>query len=118
MRSNTERFKRSTFTLPVSLLAALLAGCGIKPGSENLPTPTPTGTSLASGGATSVYVVQQAPVSGGSLAILQFSATANGSVSPTSTLTLPAMGSVSVVVATDSLGQLYVLGTNPQGEIG
>jgi hypothetical protein len=63
---------------------------------------------LATGGATSLYVVQQSPT-GGQSYVLQYSATATGTVTPTATL-LPASTFVPECVATDSVGEVYVGG--------
>jgi Beta-propeller repeat len=80
-----------------------LAGCG---GSTATAPVTTSGPTLASGGAANIYVTQG---NNNNQMILQFSAAANGSVSPTSTLTMPA-GFTAQSVATDSAGQLYVGG--------
>ncbi len=89
------------FTVPVLLL---LAGCGSSPSSG-----IGSGTPLTSGGATSIYVIQNTST-GTNNSILQFPASSNGTVSPSSTLLPPAAMNVGAL-ATDSSGQIYVAGT-------
>jgi hypothetical protein len=88
------------------VLSLISAGCGGATSSGS-GTTTPPPLSLTSGGATSVYVVESPPSGNGS--ILQFSASANGTAAPSSTLTLPSSFLVDCV-ATDALGQIYVGG--------
>jgi sugar lactone lactonase YvrE len=108
--SCVSRSMRFLIVLALSVIGISLAGCG-----GSLPSNAPAGIQtqaappLAAGGATSLYVIQQ-PTSGAA-SILQFSATANGSVAPLSTLTLPA-GLTPLFVTTDTLGKIYV-GTTP-----
>jgi hypothetical protein len=112
------RHRRSQYCSVAALTAGLLTtaaclscliGCGS--GTSNaaagiLPEAAPP---LAAGGATSLYVIQQSAP--GANSILQFSATANGSVAPLSTLTLPA-ALTPLFVTTDTVGRIYV-GTTP-----
>jgi hypothetical protein len=99
-------FRPTAIPLAAIALSLISAGCGGATGSSTTTTPTPP-PSLTSGGATSVYVIEN-PISGNN-SILQFSATANGTVNPSSTLTLPS-GFGPTCVATDTLGQIYVGG--------
>jgi hypothetical protein len=99
-------FRTTAIPLAAIALSLISAGCGGATGSSTTTTPPPP-PSLTSGGATSVYVVED-PISGNN-SILQFSATANGTVNPSSTLTLPS-GFGPSCVATDTLGQIYVGG--------
>jgi hypothetical protein len=98
----------SVTRLPVLALAILLAGCGSSNSNSNSGGNSggtaPSGQ-LASGGATTGYVIQ----GGTSYSILEFSATATGSVSPTATLLLPSSFEATAV-AVDSSGQTYVGG--------
>jgi hypothetical protein len=90
----------------VALLVSLTA-CSSGSGSSS-STSTASGASLTSGGASSVYVVQGLIAPGAIWTILQLSATANESVSPISTLTLPTYVNQVSSIATDSSGQIYV----------
>ena len=100
---------RTTLTCTALAVSLISAGCGGGNSSSSSNTqPPPTPPSLSSGGASSVYVVEH-PLSGNGSSILQFSATANGPVAPSSTLTLPS-GFIVTCVATDTLGQIYVGG--------
>jgi hypothetical protein len=86
----------------------LSGGCGGGSSSSNNTQLPPTPPNLTSGGATSVYVVEH-PLNGNG-SILQFSASANGTAVPSSTLTLPS-GFLVSCIATDALGQIYVGGS-------
>jgi sugar lactone lactonase YvrE len=88
----------------------ILVGCG---GPSTINISKPPGTPTPPAGATSVYVIQNPATFGsGSGAILQFSATATGSVSPTSTITASANTSFNGL-ATDSTGDIYVSTDTP-----
>lgn len=83
----------------------LVVGCGSS-------SKSPTG----GGAMTSVYVIQNpAPLSAGSGTILQFSATATGSVAPVSTITAPANTSFNSL-ATDGSGNIYAATHLASGE--
>ena len=93
------------------LLLIVLSGCGSSPSSNsggNTGSNSGTTGPLVSGGAASVYAIQNAGLNGNSY-VLQFVAGANGAVSPTNTLTLPT-GFSADGVAVDSSGQIYVCG--------
>jgi hypothetical protein len=111
-------------TLDVVLVGGLalglvaLTGCGSSGnsggGGGGGGTTAPTGA-LASGGATTLYAIENYYEPNES--ILQFSLSGAGSVSPTSTLLAPTTLIVGAV-ATDSSGQIYVGGAlNPGYEI-
>jgi hypothetical protein len=110
MKPVTTLLSRATISAVVAGIFAALCGCG----DSNVVSP-PAGTGPGAGGsrglktsgAISVYVIQQP--SSGTASILQFSATSNGSSSPSSTLTLPPTF-LATALATDSSGQIYVGG--------
>jgi hypothetical protein len=79
-------------------------GCGSSPSGYN-------GT-LAPGGASYVYSVQEVAV--GSYAVEQFLSSSNGSTTPTSSLLTPVNFTAASVVV-DSTGQIYVGGNNSAG---
>ena len=97
----------TTLTCAALAISLISGGCGGGSSSSNNTQLPPTPPNLTSGGATSVYVVEH-PVNGNS-SILQFSASANGTAAPSSTLTLPS-GFLVSCIATDALGQIYVGG--------
>jgi hypothetical protein len=93
--------------LSLLALAMLLAGCGGSNSSSQSggnSGGTPPSGQLASGGATTVYVLEYTPSS-----ILEFSATATGNVAPTATLMLPANFQPNAFTI-DNAGQIYVAG--------
>jgi hypothetical protein len=113
--TNPSRAIRLLVLVPLAVIGLSLAGCGGGATSNPNPIQTQAAPPLAAGGATSLYVIQQ-PISGAAGSILQFSATAsgitaNGSVPPLSTLTLPA-GYTPLFVTADTSGKIYV-GTEP-----
>ncbi len=88
---------------------ALLSGC-----ASSTPATTPTAAPLASGGASTAYVLQQASVQMPS--VLGFPATGNGSVAPTTLSALIPVGYLKVTgMTTDSTGQIYMGGTIADG---
>jgi hypothetical protein len=99
--------------LVLSSTLVLIAGCGgsSSPGSSNSGSGSGgSGSStLASGGATSIYV-DQITTTGTADSILQFSTSSTGNVSPAATLSPPTAMYVDAV-ATDSSGQIYVAGS-------
>jgi hypothetical protein len=103
------RSMRLLVVLALSVIGLSLSGCGGGATSNPNPIQTQAAPPLAAGGATSLYVIQEPPSVAAS--ILQFSATANGSVAPLSTLTLPT-GYTPLFVTTDTSGKIYV-GTAP-----
>lgn len=94
--------------LVAGLSAAALAGCGGSPaasGGSSTTTAATIGTP-----ASAVFVVENISGTFGSLPqILHFTAGANGSVAPVSSLTLPS-GEFVEGVAVDTSGQIYVSG--------
>jgi hypothetical protein len=96
------------FALRAAFVAALIlgvVGCGSSSSGSSSNTGaggTTTGTS-STGAAQTVYVVQQPASATGS--ILEFSATASGSISPTATIT---PGLVLSQVCTDQAGDIYI----------
>lgn len=87
--------------LALSLLPGLaLLGCGSS-GSKN---------ATAAAGASSIYVVQNGSLAGPTFSdtILVFDAGANGTATPTRTITLP-VGYLTDALATDTSGNLYAL---------
>jgi hypothetical protein len=86
---------------PLFLSLTILAGCGGATSPIASPIPAPA---LTPGGATTIVVIQQASPAH---QILSFSASGNGSVSPTHTLTLP-VGVIANTVVVDASGQTYV----------
>jgi hypothetical protein len=99
---------RTNLTCAALALSLIYAGCGGSSSSSSGTPAPPTPPSLTGGGATSVYVVEH-PLNGNG-SILQFSASANGTAVPSSTLTLPS-GFLVSCIATDALGQIYVGGS-------
>jgi sugar lactone lactonase YvrE len=98
--------KRKILILAAGLGAAALSGCGGSSGGTSTPTPPVSVGTPAS----TVFVVQNITTTFGSLPqILEFPAGANGSVAPTSSLTL-ASGELVQGVAVDASGQIYVSG--------
>ena len=95
----------------VAVLSLLIsAGCG---GGNSPSSFTPSSPA----GAHTIYVVQNALALGGtSDSVLEFSATANGDVSPAASLTGPA-GAWFTSVAVDTSGSLYVAVEYPTPEI-
>ena len=93
----------------VSLLAVLPAGCG----SSSSPSSQGGGTSapLASGGALTIYVLEDPIAVGLPAEVLEFPANSTGTVPPTAILYPPAAMTVATAVATDSSGQIYVGGS-------
>jgi hypothetical protein len=105
--------------LVLSSTFVLLAGCGSSSPSNSSNTGSGSGGlgQLATGGATSVYVIQNSTTVGAQNFILQFNASSNGTVSPAATLSPPSTMKVDSV-ATDSSGQIYVGGfVGSQAEI-
>jgi hypothetical protein len=103
-------FRPTAIACAAIAISLISAGCGGASGSSSSSTPTPpTPPSLTSGGATSVYVLDSPTV--GNPSIPQFPATANGTVVPSSTLTLPS-GFYVNCITNDALGQIYVGGGN------
>lgn len=99
------------WAVSVSILGTiLLAGCSSSgtPANGGGSTVTP-GPPLATGGATTLYAVQSNLFIDGATpdAILSFSATATGTVTPSAALNAPS-GVVFTNVATDTAGNLYV----------
>jgi hypothetical protein len=96
----------------VALIGVLagLAGCGGSSSSGAAAAGNGNGSgtgALLAGGAASVYVVQNA--ASGTSSILQFTAGANGAMTPASTLNAPT-GFSATAVAVDATGQIYVGG--------
>jgi hypothetical protein len=96
----------------VGVAVGLGLGLGLGCGSSPAPTSTAPPSTTINPNATNVYVVQQPATGTG--AILAFTATGNGSVSPSSTLTMPS-GFTANAVATDAAGQIYVAGVGASG---
>jgi hypothetical protein len=93
----------------VSLFAVLLAGCGssASPGSGSGGPSAP----LASGGASTVYVVEDPAAIGLPAEVLEFPANSKGTVPPSAILYPPSTMTVATAVATDSTGGIYVGGS-------
>ncbi|MBS1815106.1 MAG: SMP-30/gluconolactonase/LRE family protein [Acidobacteria bacterium] len=101
----------------VVLACVFVAGCGSSGTSvsDAAPEPPTPGGPLVTGGATTMYVVQNNTYITGSLnssaadVVMSFPTSANGSVGATSTLTTP-VGMFVSDVKTDAAGNLYVGG--------
>lgn len=100
------------FPCAALLFLVLSVGCGGSP-SPSTGGSGSTTSGLASGGAASVYVIQDDGIVPAT--ILQFVAGANGAASPTTAATLP-VGFFVEGLAVDSLGQLYVGGNAMSGQ--
>ena len=104
-RTATERRRAGMMRLLGVAAVLCIAGCGgSSPANTGTSTPpaTPAGPTPNSGAAVRIYVVQQSGSLAGS--ILQFPATASGSVSPASTIT---PNTPVAQVATDAYGNIY-----------
>lgn len=86
---------------------SLLGGCSNNSAVTATNTSSSSGSTLATGGASTVYVVQQPQTGTGS--ILQFALSVNGALTPVATLT-PPTGFTVTAVATDTASQIYVGG--------
>ena len=102
------------FAAITSILWGAITGCGGSvPSVVAAPTPAPTSTTPTGPlPATSVFVGEEQS-SGAQYAVLQFSATANGTVAPLSTLTMP-KGLQINGIANDAAGNIYVAGQPAQ----
>ena len=99
---------RKIFAAIALIFLATITGCG---GSTQpaIPTPTPTPTVPAGPAAASSVFVGEELSSGSAYEVLQFSAAANGTVTPSSTLAMPNGFQINGI-ANDAAGNIYVAG--------
>jgi hypothetical protein len=106
---------RNGFSGSGALLLLVLAGCagsGSGGSSGGGGTQTGSGNALATGGASTVYVMQQNPnqyATSNYTTVLSYPAGGNGALTPTTTLTPPSTF-IGICVGSDSSGQLYLGG--------
>jgi hypothetical protein len=112
MRFAFKKVSRTILSGAGALLLIVLAGCAGSGSSSGGGTQTGSGNSLATGGATSVYVMQENPsqtATSNYSTVLSFPAGGNGALTPTTTI-IPPSTFIGICVGNDSSGQLYMGG--------